>query len=76
MTIRTLSAAVLSATGAALVAGALSYAPISQADPGSDTAPPCVAEGTCALLTPKAQPKYLPLTPASTPQSAPLAPAH
>lgn len=71
MTIRT---AVLSATGAALLAAAL-YAPISSADPGSDTTPPCVAEGTCKLIQ-KPQAKYLPLTPASTPQSAPLIPAH
>lgn len=75
MIIRTLSAAVLSTTGAALVAGALSYAPIGHADPGSEPTPPCIAEGTCKLIQ-KSQPKYLPLTPASTPQSAPLTPAH
>ena len=80
---RTLSAAVLSAAGAALISGALAFAPSSQASPGTDTQPPCLAEHTCALLIPtgqngkasQGQAKYLPLTPpSSTPQYAPLTP--
>ena len=71
---RTLSAAVLSAAGAALVGGALAFAPSSPATPGTDTQPPCLSEHTCALLIPRAQASYLPLTPKSTPQFAPLTP--
>lgn len=89
MRMRTLSAAVPSAAGAALIAGtliggalfggalfggAVGLAPAGQAAPGGDGTPPCLAEGTCALLTPKTQVSYLPLTPASVPRSAPLAP--
>ena len=71
MSRRTLSTAVLSVTAAALIGGAMGYAPLSQAAPDGGTPPPCLAEGTCALLIPKGQPRYLPLTPAS---SAPAAP--
>ena len=72
MTLRTLSATVLTAAAAALIGG-VAGAPSSQAAPGTDTSPPCVAGGTCALLTPKAAPRHLPLTPASSPQQAPPA---
>ena len=82
---RTLSAAVLSAAGAALVGGALAFAPSSQATPGTDTQPPCLTAHTCALLIPpsqdgqgpssQGQAKYLPLTPPSSgAQYAPLTP--
>jgi hypothetical protein len=71
MNLRKLSAA--AATAAALVA--LAYAPSSHAEPGDDPAPPCLAEGTCMLLTPTAASRYLPLTPASDAQQAPLTPA-
>ena len=52
MTLRTLSTAVLPAAAAAVIGG-LAGAPAGQAAPSADTAPPCVADGTCALLTPK-----------------------
>lgn len=71
---RTLAATVLSTAGAALIGGALAFAPSSQAAPGGDTQPPCLAEHRCALLTPKGdqgQASYLPLTP---PPSAPPTP--
>ncbi|WP_313676751.1 hypothetical protein [Mycolicibacterium sp.] len=74
--IRTLSATVVTAAGAALIGGALAFAPTGFAAPGTDTAPPCVAEGTCALLTPKPAPRYQELTPKPAPaQFAPLTPA-
>lgn len=75
MTLRTLRALVLTTTGAALIGGALALAPAGQAAPGEDASPPCLAEGTCALLTPKTPPRYLPLEPASSSPFAPLAPA-
>jgi hypothetical protein len=76
MAIRTLSATVVTAAGAALIGGALTFAPAAFATPGTDTAPPCVAEGTCALLIPKSAPRYQELTPKSAPaQFAPLTPA-
>lgn len=75
MSRRILSTTVLTAVGTAMVGGALAFAPAGQADPGSDTNPPCLAEGTCKLLVPKAAPRYLPLTPKSdAPQQAPLTP--
>ncbi len=48
MKLHKLSAA--ASTAAALVT--LAFAPLSHAEPGADPAPPCLAEGTCALLTP------------------------
>ena len=69
MALRTLSATVLPAAAAALNGG-IALAPSGQAAPSGDASPACVAEGTCALLTPTA--RYLPLTPASAPQQAPL----
>lgn len=76
MTMRTLSAVVLTTAGAALIGGALTFAPSGQAAPGADTSPDCLAEGTCALLTtPEISSRYLPLTPMSTPSYAPLTPA-
>jgi hypothetical protein len=76
MALRTLSATVLTATGAALIGGALTFAPSGFAAPGTDTQPPCLAEGTCALLTPKTAPRYEKLTPKTeTGQYAPLTPA-
>jgi len=65
MTVRTLTAAVLSAAGAVLIGGALASAPAGHAEPSGDAPPPCLAEGTCAVLTP-ATPQYLPLTPATS----------
>jgi len=73
MTLKTLSTAVLTAAAAAIIGG-LAGAPAGQAAPGTDTSPPCVAEGTCALLMPKTAARYLPLTPATSPQQAPLTP--
>jgi hypothetical protein len=82
---RTLSAAVLTAAGAALIGGALATAPSGQAAPGGDAQPPCLAEHTCALLVPmgaqgqpaEGQATYLPLTPeSSAPRYAPLTPTH
>ena len=70
MKLRKLSAA--ASTAAALVT--LAYAPLSHAEPGADPAPPCLAEGTCMLLTPPAAARYLPLTPASDAKQAPLTP--
>ncbi len=64
MTRRTLTAAFMSAAGAALMAGALAYGPASHATAGTDGSPPCLAEGTCALLAPVTA-RYLPLTPAT-----------
>jgi len=76
MSLRTLSATIVTAVGAALIGGALAVAPAGSAATGTDTAPPCVAEKTCALLTPKAPPRYQELTPKSAPaQFAPLTPA-
>jgi hypothetical protein len=60
-------------TAAALVT--LAFAPLSHAEPGADPAPPCLAEGTCALLSPDTESRYLPLAPTSNGQQAPLAPA-
>jgi hypothetical protein len=74
MIARILSFAVTSSAAAALIGGALTLAPISQAAPSGDTSPPCVVDGTCVRLIPKA-PQYLPLTPTSTAQDAPLVPA-
>ena len=78
---RTMSAAVLSAAGTALISGALAFAPSGQAAPGGDEQPACLTEQTCALLIPRgqdspgAQAGYLPLTPPSaTAQYAPLTP--
>jgi hypothetical protein len=71
MNLRKLSAA--ASTAAALVA--LAFAPVGHAEPRVDPAPPCLAEGTCMLLTPNASSRYLPLTPASNAQQAPLVPA-
>ena len=71
MNLRKLSAA--ASTAAALMA--LAFAPVSHAEPQVDPASPCLAEGTCMLLTPNAASRYLPLTPASNGQQAPLAPA-
>lgn len=73
MTPRTLSTAVLAAAAAAIIGG-LAGAPAGQAAPNTETSPPCVAEGTCALLTPKPAARYLPLTPPESPQQAPLTP--
>lgn len=76
MALRTLSATVGTAAGTALIGGALAFAPSAFAAPDTDTAPPCVADGTCALLAPKAPQRYQELTPKSAPaQSAPLTPA-
>jgi hypothetical protein len=76
MALRTLYATVVTVAGAALIGGALAVAPSGFAAPGTDTAPPCVAEGTCALLAPKTTPRYQELTPKSSPaQFAPLTPA-
>jgi hypothetical protein len=60
-------------TAAALVT--LAFAPLSHAEPGADATPPCLAEGTCALLTPDTAARYLPLAPPSNGQQAPLAAA-
>lgn len=81
MALRTLSATVGTAAGTALIGGALAFAPSAFAPsafaaPDTDTAPPCLADGTCALLAPKAPQRYQELTPKSAPaQSAPLTPA-
>lgn len=76
MTTRALSAVVLTTAGAALIGGALIFAPAGQAAPGDETSPACLAEGTCALLTaPETASRYLPLTPESAPSFAPLTPA-
>jgi hypothetical protein len=79
MTRRTLTAALISAAGAALMAGALAYGPASHATPDTDGSPPCLAEGTCALLAP-ATTRYLPLAPTTAApttaaQYLPLTPA-
>jgi hypothetical protein len=75
MTMRTLSAIVLSTAAAALIGGALSFAPAGQAAPGGDVSPACLAEGTCAMLTPPTPARYLPLTPTANASYAPLTPA-
>lgn len=60
MFVRSLSAIVLTTAGAALIGGTVALAPSGQAAPDTDT-PTCIAERTCALLTPVV---YAPLTPA------------
>lgn len=65
--------AVATSTAAALMG--LGYAPLSHAEPGVEPAPPCLAAGTCSLLTTDSPVGYLPLTPASKAQQAPLNPA-
>ncbi len=74
MSVRSLSAIVLTTAGAALIGGAVALAPSGQAAPATDT-PTCIAERTCALLTPATSPRYLPLVPASSQSFAPLGPA-
>ncbi len=73
MTRRTLTAAFVSAAGASLMAAALTYGPAGHAAPGTDDTPPCLTEGTCALLTP-ATPRYLPLEPTPATRYLPLTP--
>lgn len=73
MSVRSLSAIVLTTAGAALIGGAVALAPSGQAAPDTDI-PTCIAERTCALLTPATSPRYLPLAPASAQSFAPLAP--
>lgn len=74
MTLRTLSTAVLTAAAASIIGG-LAGAAVGQAAPNTETPPPCVAEGTCAVLTPKSAARYVPLTPPTSPQQAPLMPS-
>ena len=73
MFVRSLSAIVLTTAGAALIGGAVALAPSGQAAPATDI-PTCIAERTCALLTPATSPRYLPLAPASAQSFAPLGP--
>lgn len=73
MFVRSLSAIVLTTAGTALIGGAVALAPSGQAAPATD-APTCIAERTCALLTPATSPRYLPLAPASSQPFAPLGP--
>lgn len=76
MNLRTVSVSVLTAAGASLIGAALAVSPVAGAAPGTDTSPSCLTEGTCAVLVPKSEHRYLPLTPTSAPQVAPLTPAH
>lgn len=52
MTRAKLTAAFISAAGAALMAGTLAYGPAGHATPDTAGSPPCLAAGTCALLVP------------------------
>jgi hypothetical protein len=73
MTRSTFTAAFVSAAGVSLMAAALAYGPAGRAAPGTDDTPPCLTEGTCALLTP-ATPRYLPLEPTPAARYLPLTP--